>query len=99
MGKLNKKITAVKNWTYKYIGGMLMEEKKNGDLAISLGRVSFVSVLLVMMWYWIAKSAPADGEPKLPDGLFETFVTLAGYIFGTKVTSVLKSKMEGGLSK
>lgn len=86
---LKKTWKGFKEWAYKYIGGLFMESK-DGKLTISLGRVSFLGVLSVMGWFWIFK-----GEVKLPDGLFETFLTLAGYIFGTKITGAVKDRLGG----
>ena len=59
--------SAAKLWTYKYVGGLVMEEKKDGHLAVSLGRVSFVVVLLWIMSFWgewaaVATEAAGVGE-------------------------------------
>ena len=85
-----------KAWTYKYVGGLVMEEKKDGTLAISLGRVSFVAVLCWMMAYWNSWDPAIVPEGTelvtLPPGLLEVFYTLAAYIFGTKLSTAIKAK-------
>ena len=44
--------SAVKHWLYKWVGGLFLEPKKDGHLTVSLGRVSFVTVLIWMMTFW-----------------------------------------------
>ncbi len=99
-----------KLWTYKYIGGLVMEEKKDGQLSVSLGRVSFVAVLLKIMTYWGDWAATAVGTAgdtvetgemveavvsSMPPGMIEVFYVLATYNFGTKISGALKSKWSG----
>ena len=91
-----------KLWTYKYIGGLVMEEKKDGQLSVSLGRVSFVAVLMWIMSYWrewAATAAEAVGVPGesavavvtiMPPGMMEVFYALASYNFGTKLAGAVK---------
>ena len=73
-----------------------MEEKKDGTLAISLGRTSFVAVLGWLMTYWQSwEPAIVPGGANLvtiPPGLLEVFYALAAYIFGTKLSTAIKAK-------
>lgn len=55
--------SGVKKWAYKWVGGIFLEEKKDGTLAVSLGRVSFVGVLGYMVSIW-EKWKPVRIDPK-----------------------------------
>lgn len=86
----------IRSWCYKYIGGLFMDDKA-GQLTVSLGRVTLLLVLIQMMWVW--KRGVLDGEPgtpELPDGMLEVFMILAGYVFGSKITSALHTKWGNG---
>ena len=101
---LKKAVAKIGDWSYRYIGGLFMEQK-DGKSVISIGRVAFMGVLGIMAWYWLFKSAPIvpEGKPpiqlELPDGLIEAFYALAGYVFGTKLVGALKSRNSNNLSK
>lgn len=82
-------------WCFKYIGGLIMEEK-DGRLVISIGRTMLLSVFLIMVWFWMFKKVQAGSEMAMPDMLYETFVALAGYVFGSKIASGLKAKWQNG---
>lgn len=41
----------VREWAYKYIGGLFMEQK-DGRRVISIGRCMLLSILGWMFWYW-----------------------------------------------
>jgi len=85
----------VRSWAYKYIGGLFMDEK-NGQLTMSLGRVTLLLILFQMMWVW--RKVVLDAEPggELPDGMLEVFLILASYVFGSKITSALHTKWKNG---
>jgi len=87
--------TWIQEWTYKYLGGLFMDDK-GGKLTVSLGRVTILLVLFQMMWIW--RRMALDGEPgvELPDGMLEVFLVLAGYVFGSKITSALHTKWSNG---
>ena len=97
----------LKLWTYKYIGGLVMEEKKDGHLSVSLGRVSFVATLLWIMSFWkewsttALEATGAPGETAIavistmPPGMMEVFYALASYNFGTKVAGAVKAWKAG----
>lgn len=85
----------LKAWCYKYIGGLFMEEK-GGKLTVSLGRVAMVLILIMFVWVW--RRSVLDGETgvELPAGMLEVFYVLAGYVFGSKIASGLKTKWSNG---
>jgi hypothetical protein len=41
----------LKFWTYKYIGGLCMEEK-DGERVISIGRCMLLATLAWLFWFW-----------------------------------------------
>lgn len=81
-----------KLWFYKYIGGLFVEQKKDGQLVISIGRVMLMVVFLAMLYFWLFKKVQEGGTLEMPDMLYETFLTLCAYVFGSKVASALKAK-------
>ena len=82
-----------KLWMWKYIGGIVMEAKgPNNELAISIGRVSFLTVFGIMVWFWLFKEVPVGGEVVLPPYLLEVFLALAGYVFGGKFVELIKAR-------
>ena len=87
--------TWIQEWTYKYLGGLFMDDK-GGKLTVSLGRVTILLVLFQMMWVW--RKVVLDAEPggELPDGMLEVFLILASYVFGSKITSALHTKWKNG---
>lgn len=85
---------AVKSWTYKYIGGLFMEEKA-GKTVISIGRVSLVAVLIALLWVWRRAVVGGDTGVELPTGMLHVFDVLCAYVFGSKVASVLKDRVAG----
>lgn len=89
----------IKTWCLKYCGGLVMEQK-DGQWVISIGRVSFLTVLVVLLSLWLGVVEwKVDGKPSIPDGIMEAFYTLATYIFGSKVTGVLQTKYESKQDK
>ncbi len=42
----------IKKWAYKWVGGLVLEPKKDGELVISLGRTSFLMVLGYLFNFW-----------------------------------------------
>ena len=42
----------IKKWAYKWVGGLVLEPKKDGELVISLGRTSFLLVLGYLFNFW-----------------------------------------------
>jgi hypothetical protein len=87
-----------KAFAYKWIGGLFLEDK-NGVLVVSLGRVSFLVVLGWMLVFWSRWYFTAGAEANLPPGLLEVFYTLAAYVFGSKVTDVLRAKFVPALGE
>lgn len=80
----------IQGWFAKYVGGLFMEAKE-GKQKMSLGRVSFLLVLLQMMWIWRESMAPgATNPPPLPPGMLEAFYTLSAYVFGSKAVGTVK---------
>lgn len=101
MEALKKFWNTFKLWMYKYIGGLFLEEKKDGQLVVSIGRVMLMVVFLIMVYFWVFQKVQEGGEGgklEMPDMLYETFVALATYVFGSKVAGALKTKW-GGSSK
>lgn len=94
--KLKKGWAVFKLWMYKYIGGLFVEEKKDGQLVISIGRVMLMVVFLTMLYFWLFKKVQEGGKLEMPDMLYETFLTLCAYVFGSKVASALKAKWGNG---
>jgi len=85
-------------WCFKYIGGLFMEEK-GGKMTVSLGRVLLLIVFMIMVWFWLAKKVQANSALEMPDMLYETFVVLCGYVFGSKIASGLKLRWSNGYGK
>lgn len=42
----------VRNWAFKYIGGLFMEEKEPGKRIISIGRCMLIAILGWMFIFW-----------------------------------------------
>jgi len=92
---LKRAYATIAAWVYKYVGGLIMEEK-NGKLVISIGRTMLLLVFAIMVWFWLFKKVQEGSELEMPDMLYETFVALAGYVFGSKIASGLKAKWHNG---
>ena len=82
---------SIREWTFKYIGGLFMDEK-HGKTVMSLGRSAMVLILVMFVWVWSRSVLNGETGVELPDGMLEVFYVLASYVFGTKVTTVFKSK-------
>lgn len=63
----------------------LVTEKNNGGSSFSLGRLTFVAVIIEFFILWHSNVATA------PAGLMEVFYVLSGYVFGTKAIDVMKN--------
>lgn len=90
---IKKAYSILATWCYKYIGGLFLEDK-NGKLVISIGRTMLLLVFVIMVWFWLFKGAGKE----MPGMLFEAFVTLCGYVLGSKVASLvsgMRSKIFG----
>ncbi len=87
--KFFKFLLSAKAWFYKYAGGLVLDEK-HGKLTVSLGRVSMVVVLVMFVWLW-RKAILGNTASQVPDGMLEVFYVLAGYVFGSKITSSIQS--------
>lgn len=85
-------------WCFKYIGGLFMEEK-DGKMVVSLGRVLLLIVFMIMVWFWVFKKVQANSDLEMPDMLYETFVALCTYVFGSKIASGLKLRWGNGYGK
>lgn len=86
---------SLKAWTYKYIGGLFMDEK-HGKLTVSLGRVAMVLMLIMFIWIWRRSVLGGEIGVELPSGMLEIFYVLAGYVFGSKITTNLRIKWSNG---
>lgn len=85
---------AIKGFLWKYLGTLIMEEQKNGQWAMSLGRVCFIAVLVQLFVLW---HKSIDGAAvTIPPGLMETFYILTGYVFGSKAIQALNLKWGKG---
>jgi hypothetical protein len=84
--------SAVKKWIWKYGGTLLMEQKDNGEYAMSLGRVALCVLLCQAMWKWAGTSPEAGVD--LPAGMKETLFLLMAYNFGSKGISTAKKWIE-----
>ena len=80
--------SAVKRWIWKYGGTLLMEQKDNGEYAMSLGRVALCVLLGQAMWKWAG--ATPEALVDLPAGMKETLFLLMAYNFGSKGISAAK---------
>lgn len=78
-------------WFYRYVGGLFIEIK-DGQKVISIGRVMLICVFLIMAYFWLFKKVQEGSALEMPDMLYETFVALCTYVFGSKVASALKTK-------
>ena len=78
-------------WCFKYLGGLVLEEK-DGKMVISIGRTMLLLVFLIMVYFWLVKKVQEGSSLELPDGLYATFVSLCGYVAGSKVVGVFKTR-------
>jgi hypothetical protein len=85
--------SALKKWIWKYGGTLVMEQKDDGEYAMSLGRVALCVLLGQAMWQWAGTSPGAVVD--LPAGMKETLFLLMAYNFGTKGISTARKWMEG----
>ena len=88
----------IKNWTHKYVGGLIMKAGPDGINRVSLGRASLLAVLLMMMWCW-RKAILGDPTTPLPDGMMPVFMTLCGYELGSKINSTLSKTRKDGTTE
>jgi hypothetical protein len=95
---LNRAYAVIAAWCYKYIGGLFLEVK-DGVKVISIGRVMLIAVFAIMAWFWLFKKVQEGSALEMPDMLFETFVALSAYVFGSKVAGALKTKWGNGGDK
>lgn len=79
-------VANVKRTVWKYVGAAFLEPK-DGSMALSLGRVSFVAVLSLAMWKWAH-----DADP--PTTMVVTLTALLGYIGVGKVVDVIRGKQQ-----
>lgn len=84
---------AFTKYVWKFVAALISDTKQNGEVAVSLGRVCFLSVLLFMFFMWYKSFS---GPIEEPPGLMEVFYTLAGYVFGTKALEFIREKFGGG---
>lgn len=42
----------VRTWAFKYLGGLFMEEKSDGEKVISIGRCMLIAILAWMFSFW-----------------------------------------------
>ena len=77
----------LKAWVWKY-GGSLIMEPKGDQLALSLGRISFLCVFGLAMWMW---SPLGSGSTEVPADMFTFMITILGYILGGKGVDALKT--------
>ena len=77
----------IKQFLWKFFGAIVSDTKPNGQVAVSLGRISFVSVLLFLFYFWYRSMSESV---EIPPGIMAVFYTLSGYVFGTKTIETLR---------
>ncbi len=81
---------AIKHYAFTFVGAMIMEPK-NGGQGISLGRVCFLGVLIILSLGWLKS---LGGEVvETPESLLKVWYVLAGYVLGGKVVDTVKTRM------
>jgi len=91
---MDKILEFMRGWAWKYIGTLVMEVKSNGKMAMSLGRVTFLAVLVQFFIVWYKSLNGVDVA--LPPGLMEVFYVISGYTLGTKVVQAVRLKYQNG---
>ena len=84
--KLSAAWESVKKWSYKWLGGLVMDNK-SGILAVSIGRCGLLYMLAMLTQYWLGWG----GEEMAP-GMMEVFYTFSGYVLGGKGVDAMKTK-------
>lgn len=77
---------------WKLAGAVITDTKVDGRVAVSLGRLGFISVLGFMFFLW--NKSIENPDITMPPGLMEVFYTFAGYVLGTKVLEVIRKVKE-----
>lgn len=80
----NETVKSIKRTIWKYVGAAFLE-KKEGSMALSLGRVSFLAVFSLAMWKWAH-----DMDPAMT--MVGTMTALLAYIGVPKVADIIKGK-------
>ena len=89
-----KKIwTSIKVGTWKCFGAIFTDTKADGKVGVSMGRVSFVFVMVVLAFLWFKSLSKGEAIP-MPNGLMEVFYVLAGYVLGTKGFESIRGYLE-----
>ena len=91
MDKVKSVWNWIQEWTGKYVGGLVMDQK-DGKSVMSLGRSAMVLILGCFVWVWRRSILDGEAGVELPDGMLQVFFVLAGYVFGTKITSKFGNK-------
>lgn len=84
---MQQAVTNLRSVAFKYIGAMFLETK-DGEKAVSLGRVAFLCVFGIALWKWAH-----DGSP--PDTMLTAMYSLLGYVGGGKVVHAVKEVVSG----
>lgn len=53
----------VKKFSYKWLGGLILEEKKNGELTVSLGRTLLMATMAGMAGIWWSNFQSVSIDP------------------------------------
>jgi len=74
-----------------------MEEKKDGELAMSIGRVMLLILFLGMLWSWrrVLLADVGGQEVELPGGMLECFYALLAYVLGGKGVQAIRRFRDG----
>jgi len=70
---------------WKYLGA-LVADRKDGKIAISLGRIAFVVWYAQATWVWTDWSPAED----LPAGMLTIGIALLAYVTGSKIVEAVK---------
>lgn len=86
--QLSKWWGTVKLWSYKYIGGLFLEDKE-GHKVISVGRCGLIFMVFRINGFWSGWTIETGD---MPPGMMEVFYAFAAYVLGSKGVGALKSK-------
>lgn len=78
-------VEKVKKSLWRYFGAMFLE-RKNGVLAVSLGRLVFLGLLVHAEVIWA-------GGKDIPSGMLTVLCVLLAYVTGSKVIDKVKAKV------
>jgi len=73
----------IKLWTYKFVGGLIMEQKTGGTQVVSIGRILLLCVMGWMFAYW---TGWAQAAMITADSVVDAFLS-QGLVYGPEFTS------------